>query len=47
MRRTTKLPLIPEAISPDIPTRFLTKSLLKSRLAKQAVGSTLESAMKP
>jgi hypothetical protein len=46
MRRTTKLPLIPEAISPDIPTRFLTKSLLKSRLAKKAVGSSIASMMK-
>lgn len=37
MKAKANIPLIPDAISPTIPTRFLTKRLLRSDLAKRAV----------
>jgi len=37
MRKETKIPGVPEAISPDIPTRTIIKKLLQSDIAKKAV----------
>jgi hypothetical protein len=39
MKQNTKVPYLPEAISPNIPTRYLTKKLLLSDLAKEAVAT--------
>lgn len=38
MRKTSDIPLLPEALQPNIPTRFLISKLLRSGLAKSAVG---------
>jgi hypothetical protein len=38
MRKTSELPLVPEALQPNIPTRFLISKLLRSNFAKSAVG---------
>jgi hypothetical protein len=39
MRKKSDIPLVPEALQPNIPTRFLVSKLLKTDLAKNAVSS--------
>lgn len=49
MRKTSEIPLIPDALQPNIPTRFLISKLLRSNLAKNAVqeGATQLSNLNP